>query len=269
MTAQELYNQAIRLDFLKKFHEGIYVTQIGLVPMCFPAGSEGLSLITAAANQGYAPAQYQLALYYLFEHEHRKAATKHIEDNHTRFAACQTLERNEQGKGMQLLESVAHQNHGDACLLLGDIYSENTYCGGRPFGTVQNNQKAFEYYNKGAHSACADAMYRLGCCYYYGEGTAESNATADTLCQGCLRNFFGLFKIFFAIIQNKPLNLVAHGFLARFAEMQLDAISGLADFLYYDGLRVGFYGQRGNSCGGAAVGLGCIVFSCHISSFQR
>lgn len=178
MTAQESYNQAIRLDFSKKFHEGIYVTQIGLVPMCFPAGSEGLSLITAAANQGYAPAQYQLALYYLFEHEHRKAATKHIEDNHTRFAACQTLERNEQGKGMQLLESAAHQNHGDACLLLGDIYSENTYCGGRPFGTVQNNQKAFEYYNKGAHSACADAMYRLGRCYYYGEGTAESNATA-------------------------------------------------------------------------------------------
>lgn len=94
-------------------------------------------------------------------------------------------------------------------------------------------------------------------------------ATSDTLCQGCLRNFFGLFKIFFAIIQNKPLNLVAHGFLARFAEMQLDAISGLADFLYYDGLRVGLYGQRGNGCGGADVGLGCIVFSCHINSFQR
>ena len=51
-----------------------------------------------------------------------------------------------------------------------------------------------------------------------------------TLCQGCLRNFF-------TVIQNKPLDFVAHGFFARFAEIDFDAIGGFSDFLYHNRLR--------------------------------
>ena len=163
-TAQELYEQALNLDFLEKFHKGIYITQIGLVPMILPAGNSGLSLIIAAANQGYAQAQYQLSLYYLFEREHRHADVSHIENDHDRFSALRALERDEQHKGLILLETAARQNHGDACLLLGDIYCENRYCGGRPSSIILDNQKAFAYYHKGAHAGCEDSMYRVGCC---------------------------------------------------------------------------------------------------------
>ncbi len=67
------------------------------------------------------------------------------------------------------------------------------------------------------------------------------------------------------ISPDKPLDFVAHGFLARFAEMERYLIGGAADGLY----KVGLDSQRGSGCGGAAVGFSGAVFSCHISSFQR
>ena len=73
-----------------------------------------------------------------------------------------------------------------------------------------------------------------------------SSEASDTFCQGCLRNFF-------AIIQNKPLDFVAHGFFARFTEMDFDAVGGLSDFLYHYRWRGFLYGQRGSGYGGAAV----------------
>lgn len=88
--------------------------------------------------------------------------------------------------------------------------------------------------------------------------TLLSMATSDTLCQGCLRNFF-------AVIQNKPLDFVTHGFLARFAEMDCNTVGSLSDFLYHDRLRGFLYGQRGSGSGGSAVG-GFIV---HRLSFHR
>ncbi len=100
-------------------------------------------------------------------------------------------------------------------------------------------------------------------------GTAEIKAskedTSDTLCQGCLRNFFALFKLFCTIIQNKPLNLIGHRFLARFAEMQLDTIGCLSNPLYHNGLLCTLCGQRGSGRGGGA-GVG---FVAHRLSFQR
>ena len=70
--------------------------------------------------------------------------------------------------------------------------------------------------------------------------------TSDTFCQGCLRTFF-------AVIQNQTLDFVAHGFFARFTEMDFDAVGGLSDFLYHYRWRGFLYGQRGSGCGGAAV----------------
>mgnify|MGYP001434002803 FL=1 len=69
---------------------------------------------------------------------------------------------------------------------------------------------------------------------------------SDTFCQGCLRTFF-------AVIQNQTLDFVAHGFFARFTEMDFDAVGGLSDFLYHYRWRGFLYGQRGSGCGGAAV----------------
>lgn len=92
-----------------------------------------------------------------------------------------------------------------------------------------------------------------------------THCTFDTLCQGCLRNFFALFKLFCTIIQNKPLNLIGHRFLARFAEMQLDTIGCLSNPLYHNGLLCTLCGQRGSGRGGGA-GVG---FVAHRLSFQR
>lgn len=86
----------------------------------------------------------------------------------------------------------------------------------------------------------------------------EWYVTSGTLCQGCLRNFF-------TVIQNKPLDFVTHGFLARFAEMDFNAVGSLSDFLYHDRLRGFLYGQRGSGSGGGAVS-GFIV---HRLSFHR
>lgn len=74
----------------------------------------------------------------------------------------------------------------------------------------------------------------------------EWYVTSDTFCQGCLRTFF-------AVIQNQTLDFVAHGFFARFTEMDFDAVGGLSDFLYHYRWRGFLYGQRGSGCGGAAV----------------
>ena len=69
--------------------------------------------------------------------------------------------------------------------------------------------------------------------------------------EGKLRNFL-------TVIQNKTLDFVAHGFFARFAEMDFDAVGGFSDFLYHNRLGGFLCGQRGSGSGGGAVG-GVIV----------
>ncbi len=105
----------------------------------------------------------------------------------------------------------------------------------------------------------AEGMFDQGRVIYRLADIIDPNqVSSDTLCQGCLRNFF-------AVIQNKPLDFVTHGFLARFAEMDCNAVGSLSDFLYHDRLRGFLYGQRGSGSGGGAVG-GFIV---HRLSFHR
>jgi hypothetical protein len=97
------------------------------------------------------------------------------------------------------------------------------------------------------------ACYNFVGCAAGGCAIASKPAASGTLCQGCLRNSL-------AVIQNKPLDFVAHGFFARFAEMDFDAVGGFPYFLYHNRLRGFLYGQRGSSCGGAGL-AGFIVHS--------
>lgn len=97
---------------------------------------------------------------------------------------------------------------------------------------------------------CKQSLANTPCCSRARTAVSRSSAhkrvTSDTFCQGCLRTFF-------AVIQNQTLDFVAHGFFARFTEMDFDAVGGLSDFLYHYRWRGFLYGQRGSGCGGAAV----------------
>ena len=95
------------------------------------------------------------------------------------------------------------------------------------------------YDNKLGRASALDLMKALPL-------NSDKGCTSDTFCQGCLRTFF-------AVIQNQTLDFVAHGFFARFTEMDFDAVGGLSDFLYHYRWRGFLYGQRGSGCGGAAV----------------
>ena len=66
--------------------------------------------------------------------------------------------------------------------------------------------------------------------------------------EGKLRNFL-------TVIQNKTLDFVAHGFFARFAEMDFDAVGGFSDFLYHNRLGASF-AVRGEA---AAVAVRLVV----------
>lgn len=93
----------------------------------------------------------------------------------------------------------------------------------------------------------AEGMFDQGRVIYRLADIIDPNqVSSDTFCQGCLRTFF-------AVIQNQTLDFVAHGFFARFTEMDFDAVGGLSDFLYHYRWRGFLYGQRGSGCGGAAV----------------
>lgn len=60
---------------------------------------------------------------------------------------------------------------------------------------------------------------------------------------------------------NKAHHFVGKGFLAGFAEMDMNIKGRVTDILH----KVGFYGQRGNGCGDA----GLVGFFAHRLSFQR
>ncbi len=176
--AKQLYDEAINLDFLEQFFETVYVSKIGLANFFMPGGKKGLCLMQEAADRGYSPAQYQMALYYLFERHHKEAAVSNIEDDHARYRALSELESQEEEKGLRLLHLAADQNHGEACLLLGDIFCENMFCGALSKSIQEDDRKAFAYYQKGARAGNCDAMYWVALFYYYGRGIAENNEEA-------------------------------------------------------------------------------------------
>lgn len=178
LKAQQLYNEAISLDFLNKFHEAFYAPEVGLAPLA-GSGRKGLQLMKESADLGYSKAQYQLGIFYLFDHYHRDAIYEQITDPHEKYTTREKLEKQDIQNGVSQLEHAAQQNHGDACLLLGDIYCEHFFCGGLAHNLDHYNaNKAFSYYKRAAELGNADAMYRLGRCHYHGWGTSENDNSA-------------------------------------------------------------------------------------------
>ena len=79
----------------------------------------------------------------------------------------------------------------------------------------------------------------------------------------CLIHFVKVvLRNFPAIVHNKPLDFIAHSFLAGGAEVDFHPIGRVSDFLHNIGLLCFLYGQRGSVCGGAG-------FIAHRLSFQR
>ena len=62
-----------------------------------------------------------------------------------------------------------------------------------------------------------------------------------------------VLRNFPAIVHNKPLDFIAHSFLAGGAEVDFHPIGRVSDFLHNIGLFCFLYGQRGSGCGDAAV----------------
>ena len=175
--AQDLYQQAAT----GRFQPQEYDTKTGFSTwQVFPSRptAEDLKRVREAAELGYSEAQYQMALYYLFEEYHRKNAVGYDEEHQERYSELWELERKEGQKGLHLLEEALKGGVGEAGLLLGDLY-QGTACYVEASPEVkQDAAKAMAYYRAGAEQGCADAMYRLGACYYYGRGTAEDNEKA-------------------------------------------------------------------------------------------
>lgn len=175
--AEELYQQAVAGSFQPQEYE----TKSGFSTwQGFPARPtvEDLARVKEAAELGYPEAQYQMALYYLFEEYHRANAIGYDEEHQEKRSELWELERKDGQKGLHLLEEALKGGVGEAGLLLGDLY-QGTACFVEASPEVkQDAAKAMAYYRAGAEQGCADAMYRLGACYYYGRGTAEDNGKA-------------------------------------------------------------------------------------------
>ena len=171
-----LFEQAINLGF-DSFHVSEYLPQVGICVMELPAGQKGLKLMIEAADNGYAQAQYALGIYYLFESIHREVKVENIESDLERFEALRALEKQESQEGIELLKLAALQYHGNACLVLGDIYSPNHYCKASYYFTTDEH-KALGYYKMGASAGNADAMCRLGVAYYLGFGVQADDTSA-------------------------------------------------------------------------------------------
>ena len=69
-------------------------------------------------------------------------------------------------EGTPIAEEALKGGAGEAGLLLGDLYYGNAHFVKASPEVKQDAVKAMAYYRAGAEQGCADAMYRLGCCYY-------------------------------------------------------------------------------------------------------
>lgn len=171
--AEQLYNEAVNTeDFLSRFYVGTYVEEHNFATFALPPMPNGIEKMTLSAKAGYAPAQYQLGLYYLFEHYHRDAAVEVIEDENFAYKKKSELEKEEQDLGLRWMKVAADQNHGDACIVMANLFS-NGY-----FGVTKSDESAVIYYQRGAENGDANCMYRLGRCYYHACGVEENNEKA-------------------------------------------------------------------------------------------
>ena len=69
-----------------------------------------------------------------------------------------------------------HDGYVPSFVVLGKMY-------GNGLGTDKDDEKAFQWYKKGAEAGDAEAMYRTGACYYSGYGVAEDEDEAVKWCK--------------------------------------------------------------------------------------
>lgn len=168
--AQSLYVEAISLNPPEeRFQLGFYILDFSSAGFLNTPGHRGLALMEESANLGYAEAQYQMGLYCLFEDEH-----------------LSVLENPQQEmlSGVKWLAHAARQNHGDACLVLGDCYSEHFRQYGHSIMGI-DNEKSIRYYERGAEADCTNAMCRLAKLYYDGLVEEDDEAAYSWISRAC------------------------------------------------------------------------------------
>ena len=114
---------------------------------------------------GLPAAQYQLGLFFLFEDKHRREMDVDYED---------ILDVEQQRLSVIWLRNAANQGHGEAALVLGDLYMnriENVEL------LMAGDVRGFQAYQMGAEGDC-ETMCRLGECYFLGKGTEKNYAAA-------------------------------------------------------------------------------------------
>ena len=112
-------------------------------------GDKALQWWSKAAEQAYAPAQYQLAVMY-----YNGEGTKKNGD-----------------KAFQWFSKAAEQDYAHAQYSLAVMYYNGE-------GTKKNGDKAFQWFSKAAEQDYAPAQYQLAVMYYNGEGTEKNGDKA-------------------------------------------------------------------------------------------
>lgn len=109
--------------------------------------TEAMHWYALAAEQGYAPAQFNLGLlYFNFDPPNYPAA-------------------------LELFEIAAEQDFAEAQLILGYIYSEG-------LAVPQDNAKAMAWYQRAADKGAMEAIIELGLKYFNGNGVEQDYAKA-------------------------------------------------------------------------------------------
>lgn len=118
--------------------------------------AKAVEMYSKAADHGYVPAQYCLALSYLDGDGVEKAESKADES----FS-----------KSIAGLTELANSGMPEAQLYLGCCYYNGDVVG-------QSYAEAVKWYSKTAEQGIADARLNLGVCYYIGNGVVQSYSEA-------------------------------------------------------------------------------------------
>lgn len=169
--AKQLYEEAIKPNFPHSFFPASYSEKDDWVFTFMPPGKHGWELMMQSAELGYAPAQFQIGAYYIFDSDHRKQDAGTLEDYES-LKKLADLEHKEEAMGIEWMKKAACQNHPESCLVLGNAYLHGIF-------TLQKDESsAFKYYQLGARSGNAVCIFKLALCYFHGIGIAENNNAA-------------------------------------------------------------------------------------------
>ncbi|MBL4910835.1 MAG: sel1 repeat family protein [Alteromonadaceae bacterium] len=109
-----------------------------------------IALLTPLVNEGYAPAQYQMAMIY----KNGDGVQKNL------------------NKSFKLLTLAANTNYVDAQFDLANMYSDG-------IATKKDLKKAFMLTMKAAKKNLPSAQYNIGVMYYFGDGVVKDNLKAS------------------------------------------------------------------------------------------